>query len=100
MSPRPGGGSRANGTSTAWTTYDGPRGGFLPDEALSFTEMPAQADSSMFKTIIINPNHVLRSLCTLRPTIQYRLRPRSHPFNLPVNDNKNFLSRLMFLGTY
>ena len=56
--------------------------------------------SSLFKTLISNPNHVLRSLCTLRPTIQYHLRPRPHPFNLPVSDNRNFLSRLMFLGTY
>src|SRR6218665_2617822 len=53
-----------------------------------------------YKTLITNPNHVLRSLCTLRPTIQYHLRPRPHPFNLPVSDNRNFLSRLMFLGTY
>jgi len=72
------------------------RGGFLPDEAPSFREMAALADSSLFKTLISNPNHVLRSLCTLRPTI----RPRPHPFNLPLSDNRNFLSRLIFLGTY
>src|SRR6218665_849965 len=66
----------------------------------SFREMAAQADFSLFKTLISNPNHVLRSLCTLRPTIQYHLRPRPHPFNLPLRDIRNFLSRLMFLGTY
>src|SRR6218665_3461885 len=76
------------------------RGGFLPDEAPSFRQMAAQTDSSLFKTLISNPNHVPRSLCTLRPTIQYHLRSRPHPFNLPVSDNRNFLSRLMFLGTY
>src|SRR6218665_1556931 len=76
------------------------RGGFLPDEAPSFREIAAQADSSLFKTLISNPNRVLRSLCTLRLTIQYHLRPRPHPFNLPVSDNRNCISRLMFLGTY
>jgi len=89
-------GTRANGTLTPWTaSSDGPSG-----EAPFFRKMAAQADSSLFKTLISNPNHVLRSLCTLRPTIQYHLRPRPHPFNLPVSDNRNFLSRLMFLGTY
>jgi len=76
------------------------RGGFLPDEAPSFRETAAQADLSLFKTLSNDPNHVLRSLCTLRSTIQYHLRPRTHPFNLPVSDNRNFLSCLMFLGTY
>src|SRR6218665_1656495 len=76
------------------------QGEFLPDDAPSFREMAAQADSSLFKTLISNPNHVLSSLCTLRPTIQYHLRPRPHPFNLPVSDNRNFLSPLMFLSTY
>src|SRR6218665_240217 len=78
------------------------RGGFLPDDAPSFREIAAQADSSLFKTLISNPNHVLRSLYTLGPTIQFHLRPRPHPFNLPVSDNRprNFFSSLMFLGTY
>src|SRR6218665_1038530 len=76
------------------------RGGILPDEAPSFREMAAQADSSLFKKLSSNPNHVLRSLCTLHLSIQYHLRPRPHAFNLPVSDNRNFLSRLMFLGTY
>src|SRR6218665_1023128 len=47
------------------------RGGFLPDDAPSFREIAAQADSSLFKTLISNPNHVLRSLYTLGPTIQF-----------------------------
>src|SRR6218665_1875130 len=100
--------------SPAWWEYSGEcdlnhldsfirrakREGFLPDDAHSFRGMVAQADSSIFKTLISNPNHVLRSLCTLRPTIQYHLHPQPQPFNLPVSDNRNFLSRLMFLGTY
>src|SRR6218665_2105950 len=72
-------------------------GGFLPDEALSFRE---KADSSLFETIISNPNHVLRNLCTLCPTIQYHLHLQPHPFNLPISDNRNFLSCVMFLGSY
>src|SRR6218665_78165 len=67
---------------------------FLPDEALSFREMAAQADSSLCETIISNPNHVLRTLCTLRPTIQYHLRPRPHPFSLRTSDKRNCLSRV------
>ena len=69
------------------------RGGFLPDEALSLREMAAQADSTLLQTIISNPNHVLRNLCTLRPTIQYLIRrcPRPHPFDLPISRNRNFL---------
>src|SRR6218665_188136 len=94
-------GSRAKGALTAWTaSSDGPSGEDSFQMTPSFREMAAQADSSPFKTIISNPNHVRRSLCTLHPTIQYHLRPRPHPFNLPVSNNRNFLSRLMFLGTY
>src|SRR6218665_591031 len=50
--------------------------------------------------ICINSYKVKYYLCTMRFTIQYHLRPRPHPFNLPVSDNRNFLSRLMFLGKY
>src|SRR6218665_1773336 len=32
------------------------QGGFLPDDAPSFKEMAAKADSSLFKTLISNPN--------------------------------------------
>src|SRR6218665_4192037 len=71
MVHRPVGGTRANGTLTAWTASShGQAGRIFPDEAPSFRKMVAQADSSLFKTIISNLNHVLRNLFTLRSTIQ------------------------------
>ena len=57
-------------------------GGFLPDDAPSFRDMVASADSNRLGSIISNLNHVLRCLCKERPAIQY---------------TKNFLSRMMLL---
>src|SRR6218665_3918965 len=76
------------------------RGGFLPDDAPSFRDMAARADSNLFGSIISNPHHVLRCLCRESPAIQYNLRSRPHPFDLPERNNKNFLPRMMYLDIY
>src|SRR6218665_1912423 len=46
------------------------RGDFLPDDAPSFRDMAARADSNLFGSIISNPHHVLRCLChSIQPTV-------------------------------
>ena len=47
------------------------RGGFLPDDAPSFRDMVARADSNLFGSIISKPHHVLRCLCRECPAIPY-----------------------------
>src|SRR6218665_2558979 len=48
------------------------RGGFLPDEAPTFTTMAARAGSALFGAIISNEHHVLRFMC--------RSVPQSHNY--------------------
>src|SRR6218665_2716821 len=55
---------------------------------------------SLFGAIIRDRYHVLRHLCHERPTIRYELRSRPHPFTLPNNDRKNFLSSLIYKNIY
>src|SRR6218665_2656594 len=46
------------------------RGGFLPDDASSFRDMAASANSNLFGSIFRKPHHVLSYLCRERPAIQ------------------------------
>jgi len=54
------------------------------------------AEAGLFRSINLNPAHVLRHL--LPPTVQhaYGLCPRPHSYVLPPKDNKNFISRHMY----
>ena len=76
------------------------RGNYLPEDDRSFASLATQADSSLFQSIVSNPDHVLRHLCQERPASQYNLRPRPHPFVLPTSDTKNFLPRLLYKDIY
>src|SRR6218665_3173928 len=71
------------------------RRGFLPSDTLA-----QRADDALFGAIIRDRCHVLHHLCQERPMIRYELRARPHPFALPIKDNRNFISRLIYTNIY
>src|SRR6218665_3809148 len=53
------------------------------------------SDDRLFKSILLDPNHVLRKhFSETRPT-NYNLRPRAHEFKLPLKDDRNYVPRLL-----
>jgi Reverse transcriptase (RNA-dependent DNA polymerase) len=73
---------------------------YLPGDAPTAECLANRADEALFKAIISNPQHILRGLCQEKPESHYNLRPRPHPFALPLKDSRNFLSRLIFKDIY
>src|SRR6218665_569296 len=67
------------------------RMGYLPADAPGILALVDQAEASLFRSIPLNPAHVLRHL--LPPTVQHAngLRPRPHNYVLPPKDDKNFI---------
>src|SRR6218665_976112 len=59
------------------------RGGFLPDDGLSFADLAADADRRLFRSLVSNPSHVLSRHLPAIKTTNYNLRPRAHGFTLP-----------------
>jgi len=76
------------------------RGGFLPSDAPIVDALAQRADDALFGAIIRDRSHVFRHLCQERPMIRYGLRARPHPFALPIKDNRNFISRLIYKNIY
>src|SRR6218665_2121467 len=59
-----------------------------------------KADDGLFKSILLDPNHVLRKqFPETRPT-NCNLRPRAHEFKLPLKDGWNFVPCPLFKYTY
>jgi len=76
------------------------RFGFLPEAAPDAETLAREADDRLFKSILLDPNHVLRKhFPETRPT-NYNLRPRAHEFKLPLKDDRNFVPRLLFKDMY
>jgi len=76
------------------------RSGFLPQVAPDAETLAREADDRLFKSILLDPNHVLRKhFPETRPT-NYNLRPRAHEFKLPLKDDRNFVPRLLFKDMY
>ena len=75
------------------------RCGFLPQAVPDAEALACEADDRLFKSILLDPNHVLRKhFPETRPT-NYNLRPRAHEFKLPLKDDRNFVPRLIFKDT-
>src|SRR6218665_1096677 len=76
------------------------RFGFLPKAAPDAETLAREADDRLLKSILFDPNHVLRKhFPEARPT-NYNLRPRAHEFKLPLKDDRNFVPRLLFKDMY
>src|SRR6218665_2240029 len=76
------------------------RGGFLPNDGLSFADLAAYAYPRLFKSLLSNPSHVLRRHLPAIKTTNYNLRPRAHGFTLPEKDTCNFIPRMLFEKSY
>src|SRR6218665_2787807 len=72
------------------------RCGFLPMSAPSASTLANEADQRLFRSVIRNPNHVLHELLPDVRRDSYNLRPRVHGFELPIKDDRNFISRLLY----
>ena len=76
------------------------RSGFLPQAAPDAEALAREADGRLFKSILLDPNHVLRKhFPETRPT-NYYSRPRAHEFKLPLKDDRNYDPRLLFKDMY
>ena len=69
---------------------------FLPSDAPTVDTLAQCADDALFGAIVRDRYHVLRHRFQERPMIRYELRARPHPFALPIKDNRNFISRLIY----
>jgi len=54
----------------------------------------------IFKSVHLDPNHVLRKHFPETRPANYNLRPRAHEFKLPLKDDRNFVPRLLFKDMY
>src|SRR6218665_1315503 len=68
---------------------------FLPMSAPSASNLANEADQRIFRSVIHSPNHVLHKLLPDVRRVSYNLRPRVHGFELPIEDDRNFISRLL-----
>ena len=73
------------------------RCGFLP---MSVSNLANEADQRLFRSVIHNPNHVLHKLLPDVRRVSYNLRPRVDGFELPIKDDRNFISRLLYNDIY
>src|SRR6218665_316708 len=76
------------------------RGGFLPDDVLSFVDLAADADRRLFRSHVSSPSHVLSRHLPAIKTTNYNLRPRAHGFTLPEKDTCNFIPWMLFERIY
>jgi len=69
------------------------RMGYLPPSNCDFEELD---DNCLLSMVMHNRHHVLRPL--FPPVLERRpgLRSRHHQFKLPLKDDKNFISRILF----
>src|SRR6218665_271992 len=96
MPPSPGGASPPPGTKLEKLTGRLQRGGFLPDDVLSFADLAADADRRLFRFLVSSPSHVLSRHLPAIKTTNYNLRPRAHGFTLPEKDTCNFIPWMLF----
>src|SRR6218665_683691 len=72
------------------------RGSFLPAYSPSFEELARDADLGLFRSISSNLCHVLRHYFHEREHTEHNLHPRTHNFALPIKDDRNFISHVLY----
>ena|SRR6218665_810885 len=65
--------------------------------ASSDSTLVNKADQRLFRSVILNPNHVLHRLIPEVRRVSYHLRSRAHGFKLLIKDDRNCISRLHIL---
>src|SRR6218665_2581387 len=76
------------------------RSGFLPQSAPAALDLACDVDARLVRAVITDPGHVLHKHLPEARQINYNLRPRAHGFRLPLNDDRNFIPRLLFKDMY
>jgi len=76
------------------------RFGYYSRNEPNVTALIASAEAKLFNKVVGNDGHVLHSLLPPKKNIPYSLRSRNHGRVLPDKDNRNFISRLLYLNTY
>jgi len=71
------------------------RGGYHPQDMPSFASLAAEADKLFFLVIEARPDHVLKHLLPPKKLTGYSLRPRAHPYEFPLKDTRNLISRVL-----
>ena len=74
------------------------RMGYLPETAPDVSEMVREAEDRLLMAVSWNASHVLRSLFPPTNKRRYSLRPRAHDFALPAKDDKNYISRVLYMS--
>ena len=74
--------------------------GYYNHDEPDFQAICDTTDSGLFKRVTSNPAHVLRPFMLPQRKSIYELRKRSHNFELPRKDNRNFLNRMLFSNIY
>ena len=70
--------------------------GYYPENGYTFEKLFCRADGKLFNKINGNLKHVLFKLLPDIKHTNYNLRKRGHNFILPLKDNRNFISRIMY----
>src|SRR6218665_597932 len=69
---------------------------YLPSDFQNIASLAEEADRRLFKSIMQCQTHVLRHLFIDKPTSTHSLRVRAHNFILPLKDNRNFVSMVLY----
>src|SRR6218665_62375 len=69
---------------------------YLPSDFQNIASLAEEADRRLFKSIIQCQTHVLRHLFIDKPTSTRSLRVSAHNFILPLKDNRNFVSMVLY----
>ena len=72
------------------------RAGYLRSQIPDVEQLMRDADLRLLTSVSSNPNHVLQTLFPPKVSRSYNLRPRLHNFTLPLKDNTNFISRVLY----
>ena len=74
--------------------------GYCKVELPDVTHLFEAADTSLFKRVACNPEHVLYPLLPPQRQSIYNLRKRAHNFSLTHKDDRNFINRMLFHKLY
>src|SRR6218665_3770748 len=99
MRPPRGGDSPPRRTGVGWKGWLLDRRGgdlaYMYDHP-SFENLAMTADQRLYRSIVHNPNHVLRRFFLEKAPTGHNLRPRAHNFVLSIKDNNNFVPRILY----
>jgi len=73
---------------------------YYANDADSFQALCSSADDALFNKIMNDPTHVLFRFFPRVRTHDHNLRARGHNFSLPLKDDTNFCSRVLFKDMY